>query len=370
MSAKPFIYIIDGSVDRTGALEAVRRQAASLTDSAQCVLVVPSANALTREQSPEFAKILRLPMVPLRRSLACVILYLPALLFCGWRLRRMLKADRCTRLQVNDFYLMQGAMARLLGYRGTLLTWIRIDPVRFGRIGRTWLRIARKVSDGIVVVSHFIARQIGEGEGTLLVYDPYPEQRVEPAAPESSERLVFIGNYIRGKGQDVAIAAFARIADRFPNARLELFGGDMGLKKNRAYRLDLEDQARRTSAADRIVFGGFVADTREALRGARAALILSESESFSLTCQEASACGLPVVATRCGGPEEIVEDGVTGFLVEVGDVEATAERMASLLADPALAGEMGRRGAALVAQRFSTDAFRSRVAALFELNAP
>lgn len=368
MSGKPFIYIVDGSVDRTGALEAARRQAASLADRALCVLIVSSSNRLNGEQLPEFAKIVRLPMVPLRRSLASIILYLPSLLYCGWRLRRALQADRCTRLQVNDFYLMQGAVARLLGYRGTLVTWIRIDPVRFGRIGKIWLRIARRVSDRIVVVSHFIARQIGDGEGAL-VYDPYPEQRAQPAAPGSSERLVFIGNYIPGKGQDVAIAAFARIAERFPDARLELFGGDMGLDKNRAYRRGLEDQARRTAAADRIAFGGFVVDTRQALRGARAALVLSESESFSLTCQEASACGLPVIATRCGGPEEIVEDGVTGFLVDVGDVEATAGRIARLLAEPALAHAMGQRGAALVSQRFSTEAFRSRVVELFQLGA-
>ena len=371
LNGKKLVYIIDGSIDRTGALEAARREALCLAEIADVVLVVPSLNRVDREQLPEFARILRLPMVSLRRSLTSILLYLPSLLYCGWRLRRAMQADGCTRLQVNDFYLMQGAAARLLGYRGTLVTWVRIDPLRFGTIGRIWLRIARKVSaHRLIAVSRFIVGQLGDSSPSLLIYDSYPEQQASPADTDSAQRLVFIGNFIPGKGQDTAIAAFARIAERFPDARLEMFGGDMGLEKNRAYRRGLEERAQWSGAPERIRFAGFVADTRRALRGARVALVLSESESFSLTCQEASACGIPVIATRCGGPEEIVEDGVTGFLVEVGDVEAVAERMARLLAESQLAREMGKRGAALVAQRFSTQAFRSQVVDLLKLAGP
>ena len=141
----------------------------------------------------------------------------------------------------------------------------------------------------------------------------------------------------------------------------------MGLDKNRAYRARLEEQAQGCAVADRIRFGGFLDDTREPLRAARAALVLSESESFSLTSQEASACGVPVIATRCGGPEEIVEDGKTGFLVDVGDVDGTADRMARLLSDAELAREMGRHGAELVVERFSSQAFRAQLAGLFGL---
>jgi glycosyltransferase involved in cell wall biosynthesis len=219
----------------------------------------------------------------------------------------------------------------------------------------------------MVVVSHFIERQLGNAVGPRLIYDPYPGPVDGIAEADSLPRLIFIGNYIEGKGQDKAIAAFDRIAARFPEAELMMFGGDMGLAKNRAYRERLEAQARASTAAERIHFGGFVADTREALRGARAALNFSTSESFSLTCQEASACGIAVIATRCGGPEEIVEDGVTGFLVNVGDIEAMADRMARLLADPQMARDMGARGAELVETRFSREAFRSDLEAIFSL---
>jgi glycosyltransferase involved in cell wall biosynthesis len=90
-------------------------------------------------------------------------------------------------------------------------------------------------------------------------------------------------------------------------------------------------------------------------------LTLSHSESFSFTCQEASAQGVAVIATRCGGPEEIVEDGVTGFLVDIDDDAAIADRMARLLSDPGLAAAMGGRGAALMAARFSAAPWRERM---------
>ena len=69
---------------------------------------------------------------------------------------------------------------------------------------------------------------------------------------------------------------------------------------------------------------------------------------------EAMACGTPVVATATPGLEDYVEEGVTGYLVDPGDVEAMAERTAGLLRDPARAHDMGQRARAAVLERFSS----------------
>jgi glycosyltransferase involved in cell wall biosynthesis len=368
VGGKALIYLVDASVAQTGALVAARREARLLADVADYVLILPRSSAVRPADAPEFRDIRYLPMVQLRRSVAAVLLYLPSLLWCGWRLRRILREAGCTRLQINDFYLMQGAVARLLGYRGRLITWVRIDPLRFGRLGRLWLRAASRASDRLVAVSLFIRERLAGREDVALVYDPAPATLAWPSKP-AGRRLLFIANYVEGKGQDAAIRAFDRIAARFPDAELQFHGGDMGLEKNKLYRDALKTLAAQSPAADRIRFGGFVDYVADALRGARAALNFSASESFSMTCLEASAAGIPVIATRCGGPAEIVEDGVSGYLVEVGDTDVMAERMARLLEDEALARAMGEAGAALVAERFGEAPFRRHLAGLFALPA-
>lgn len=75
---------------------------------------------------------------------------------------------------------------------------------------------------------------------------------------------------------------------------------------------------------------------REVYARANVWLLPSETEGFGLPGLEAMACRCPVVATRCGGPEEFVQDGVNGYLVEVGDIEAMAERITRVLQDTAL----------------------------------
>ena len=81
------------------------------------------------------------------------------------------------------------------------------------------------------------------------------------------------------------------------------------------------------------------------LRVARVAVLTSEVEGLPSILLEAQLAGCPVVATRAGGTSELVEDSVTGFLVEIGDHASVASFLARLLDDPTLAAEMGRAGA-------------------------
>src|SRR5207302_6518209 len=67
-------------------------------------------------------------------------------------------------------------------------------------------------------------------------------------------------------------------------------------------------------------------------------------ESFGMVALEAMACGSPVIASRVGGLVTTVRDGVTGFLIPDGDVDALAERIGALVADPDLRWRIGREG--------------------------
>ena len=365
---KPTLFIVDGSIAVTGALVSAARQAELLSDEVDTILVLPRGHQVPTARTIAFAEVIDLPIVNLRKSFASVILYGPALLAASVMLRRHMRRRGCQRLQLNDFYLAHGAMIRLLGFRGRIVTFVRIDPTRFGVAGRMWLAAARWSSTELVAVSRFIQRLLHPAFPSRLVYGQTSTRfRAIQAHPTRSPVLLFVGNYIEGKGQGDAIEAFHRIAARYPAARLRFVGGDMGLAKNRQFRAALEQAAAVSRAPRRIEFRGHSDDLTADYAEAFAALNVSASESFSNTCLDASAAGLAVVATRCGGPEEIIDDGVTGFLVPVGDVAAMAERLVWLLDHPDETRAMGEAGRRLVDERFSPERSATIFKVLFDL---
>ncbi len=82
----------------------------------------------------------------------------------------------------------------------------------------------------------------------------------------------------------------------------------------------------------------------------------SDEEGFGMVIVEAMACGVPAVSTRCGGPDGIIKDGVDGFLVNIGDAAALAERISTLCLDMKLNEAMGVQARAHVVADFSEKA--------------
>jgi glycosyltransferase involved in cell wall biosynthesis len=87
-------------------------------------------------------------------------------------------------------------------------------------------------------------------------------------------------------------------------------------------------------------------------------------ESFSRVTIEAMAMGKPVITTRVGGPEEIIESGLSGFLIQPGDSRILIATIEELLNDPEKRENMGRAGRRRVEQLFSADLYAQRMMAL------
>lgn len=354
VSPRPTLFIVDGSIGVTGALVAAGSQAELLADEVDTILVLPRGHQVPPARTAAFAEVIDLPIVRLRKSVAALLLYGPALLVSSIQLHRAMRRRGCDRLQLNDFYLLHGLILRAFGFGGRIVTYVRIDPTRFGLAGKIWLAAARYCSTEIVAVSRFIQRLLGPTTPSRLIYShTSTKPRAVQVEMTQSPLLLYVGNYIRGKGQDDAIAAFHLVASRFPTARLRFVGGDMGLEKNRVFKETLIQDAAAGPASDRIEFRGHSDNLAAEYAEAFAALNFSDSESFSITCLDASASSIPVIATRCGGPEEIIDDGASGFLVPVGDVAAMADRVAFLLDHSDKAAAMGLAGRALVGERFA-----------------
>jgi len=120
-------------------------------------------------------------------------------------------------------------------------------------------------------------------------------------------------------------------------------------------RTNVEHRARCLNVYDKCVFVGKQPKIVDYLACADVLLLPSEQESFGLAALEAMACEVPVIASRVGGIPEVVTDGETGYLSEVGDLEKMAADAAHLLNDSALRREMGKRARESAVARYRTD---------------
>jgi N-acetyl-alpha-D-glucosaminyl L-malate synthase BshA len=114
-------------------------------------------------------------------------------------------------------------------------------------------------------------------------------------------------------------------------------------------------RARELGVFDKCAFVGKQARIVDYLCAADLLLLPSEQESFGLAALEAMACQVPVIASRVGGLPEVVDDGETGFLSAVGDVDKMADDAVRLLTDKQLSRETGKRARESAISRYSTD---------------
>jgi len=140
------------------------------------------------------------------------------------------------------------------------------------------------------------------------------------------------------------VRIFAEVAKELP-AQLVLVGD--GPERSAA-----EWLARDLKIHERVHFLGKQESVNELLPLADLMLMPSELESFGLAALEAMACKVPSIATRVGGVPELIEDGVTGLLFAVGDVDAMAKGALSLLKDPPRLEAMREAGRKTAQTRF------------------
>jgi colanic acid/amylovoran biosynthesis glycosyltransferase len=168
------------------------------------------------------------------------------------------------------------------------------------------------------------------------------------------DRVVCVASLFPKKGHSDLVDALALLAEHRPGLKLELIGD--GPERDR-----ILARARQLGVGGRVSAPGACSadEVRAALTDARAfalpaiRLPSGRMEGIPVALMEAMAAGVPVVATRLSGIPELVQDGVTGLLVEPHDPASLAAALERLLADDALAAELARNARALVERSFS-----------------
>jgi len=158
------------------------------------------------------------------------------------------------------------------------------------------------------------------------------------------------------KGVDHALAAFARVAPRYPGARYRIVGQGSDGPRLRAL-------AGSLGLGERVVFEEDLSDRELADRYRRCSIFVlpSGQEGFGIVFLEAMRFGRPCIGGRAGGAPEVIEDGRTGLLVDFPDGAGLEAALDRLLGDPELRRQMGEAGRRRVEEGFTFQRFRERL---------
>lgn len=172
----------------------------------------------------------------------------------------------------------------------------------------------------------------------------------------ANEIFLSVGRFVEKKGPELSIRAFEKVLQTVPNAQLRMVGDGELL-------LVCKKLVRELHMDRHVTFlGGQSHDVvKQEMRNARCFIQHSiraadgDSEGTPVSVLEAGASGLPVVASRHGGIEDVVVDGKTGLLVEEGDVDGMAKCMVRIIQSPQMAEELGCNARNHVQSKFSMD---------------
>jgi glycosyltransferase involved in cell wall biosynthesis len=233
-------------------------------------------------------------------------------------------------------------------------------------------RLAEKLSDAsfVVCISDFARSQLmalsdpDDWDRLEVIHVGIPvDQFTRSAPPQPTSRppsILYIGRLVPEKGQAVLLEAVALLAGRGHNVEVTLAGDG-------ALRGDLEARAERLGIGPQVSFLGAVGQDRlrELYEGASIFCLPSFAEGVPVVLMEAMAMALPVVSTRITGIPELIEDGVGGLLVAPGRPDELADRLETLLSDPALCRDLGAHGREAVLREFDAERSATQLYELF-----
>ncbi|MDZ7267324.1 MAG: glycosyltransferase [candidate division KSB1 bacterium] len=176
--------------------------------------------------------------------------------------------------------------------------------------------------------------------------------------PADAPVLGFVGQLDERKGLTVLLAAFAKILPQVPAARLVLVGEG-------PLRTMIESERQRQGWQQHLLLAGFVDDIPAVMAAIDVLLLPSFWEGFGLVLIEAMAAGKPVITTNISSMPEIVEHGLTGFLLPPGDAGALAAHACALLQDGEQRRAMGEAARRRVAGKFSHALMMQQLETLF-----
>jgi glycosyltransferase involved in cell wall biosynthesis len=240
-------------------------------------------------------------------------------------------------------------------------------------------RLGRGMFDKVLTVSEKV-RQYSIAQDKLdparvkTLYSPVDIAKLEVSSPvvelrerfglsQASHVIVAVGNIRRVKGFDTLLHTAALVCREFPKAMFAIGGAFETAEPG--YVAQLENLIKELNISKNVKFLGAVEPVAPLLKASDIFCLLSRTEGLPNALLEAMACGIPCVATRVGGNEEVIEDGSNGFLVASGDYRAAAAQICALLRNRSLAVRTGSQARESIHQNFSAQVVTSQLVQVY-----
>lgn len=355
MTGKKKMIFYIGSLARGGAQRVMLNLTEALLAKGHQVVVVTTAQVEDEYPLPTGAKRILSDLIGEERKKGRI----------GNFIRRFTKLRRIWKKEGPDvvisFIGKNNIMAILtsLGLRFPVLVSVRGEPGEeyYSRVLRLCAKYLFPLASGVILQTQDSKAFFSPKVVQKAVVLPNPlnavflenkkekskEDKAGTAAKSDSpdrmrKTMVMVGRIDANKNQRLVIDAFRQLAEEFPKALLEIWGEGEEREKLIRYvkEIKLEDQ---------ILLPGTTGEVKKKLEAADIYLLSSNTEGMPNSLMEAMAMGLPVISTDCpcGGPKMLIQHGVNGLLVPVGDTEKMAAAMKKLLEDEAFARDLGKK---------------------------
>lgn len=279
-----------------------------------------------------------------------------------------------SHLPDQNFY---SCIAGLLTRRKVIATYHGAVSIRVNGSRRQAFKewFVHRTATKIVAVSEYLKSilvEAGVGQEKLArIYNgidpsrfsevPKGNLRRELACPPGTKLIGMVANMRKSKGLDFLLRAARIVSESFPQTHFILAG-----ETHTEIARELSGLIAELNLGDRVTLLGFREDVPRILADLDVFVLSSTSEGLSIATIEAMASGNPVVVTRSGGPQEIVEDHKTGLLVPPADPAALASGICEILRSPQLAESLGRSARLEAQSRFSRSRMIHEYESLYE----
>ena len=279
----------------------------------------------------------------------------------SWRIWNVINREKIDLVHINNN--IKNNQHAILAAK-----WAKVPCICHVRETRKLLKLERyyrRLIDRIVVLNkeaYNIMSENQDPQKVILIPDGHDfGQRVlekdlqkikEDFSLEGKFCIGILGRLYEGKGQDDFIKAASIISRECKNVKFLIVGND--LDQNNTFEQKLRSLVEELHLEKDLIFTGWRIDKYEIISVLDILVQASSSypEGFGLTCIEAMAFKKPVVATDIPGPNSIIVDGITGFLVPPADPELLAAAIIKIIRDPLLAHNMGEAGKCRVEKYF------------------